>query len=140
VTNRREHISTVLESVLGATPQEFESLILRDPDLRKRDRRRLRTCLDVETWLSFWPRKWPAAGLASACRKACAAASAQVSNLERQRSASARAGMLSTGSVLSPCSERQEVSELVARSVKELDEDGVDLVGGQQGGTVAEAG
>jgi hypothetical protein len=44
----REHWRAVLESVLGATPQEFESLILRHADLRKRDRRRLRSCLGFE--------------------------------------------------------------------------------------------
>lgn len=37
-----ERWPAVLESVSGATPQEFESLILRNADLRKRDRRRVR--------------------------------------------------------------------------------------------------
>jgi hypothetical protein len=57
VVNAGERRAALLESVLGATPQEFESPILRAPDLRRRAVQPRSSCLDTEICLSFCPRE-----------------------------------------------------------------------------------
>ena len=53
VADAGEHRPTLLESVLGATPQEFESPILRDADLRRRARIMFACCATSRACVSF---------------------------------------------------------------------------------------
>src|SRR6516162_8089946 len=53
VADAGERHATVLESVLGATPQEFESPILRHADLRRRARSCSRAALHPKPRVSF---------------------------------------------------------------------------------------
>src|SRR5215472_13453173 len=57
VADAGERGPALLESVLGASPREFESRILRHADLRRCAEQPRSSCLDTEICLSFCPRK-----------------------------------------------------------------------------------
>ena len=57
VADAGERGPALLESVLGASPREFESRILRHADLRQCAEQPRSSCLDTEICLSFCPRK-----------------------------------------------------------------------------------
>jgi hypothetical protein len=73
------HWSALLESVLGATPREFESPILRHADQARRRRSWHTRLVTLRSWSQFWPTwavgaalaDWELAARPAQCLKEC---------------------------------------------------------------------